>query len=94
MQQECRALYRKRREKLEQVQSIRANRILSMGSEIFVEQMDWKDMSEDKALKVAHSITIRAPGQQIEILRRKLSYTGRDIHLVEKSGGKSGNFVF
>lgn len=84
--------YAKRTRILKQAQECRANRILALGDELYMEKMYFKGLTRRakettftstgrprSKERFGHSIGIRAPAQQVAILKRKLAYSGKTV---------------
>ena len=94
---EIRALYKKRAERLKQSHNRLANSILSLGTDIYIEDMDMMalakrtqktEVSEQtgkykKKKRFGKSISNHAPSMLIDTIDRKLAYIERDICKVD-----------
>lgn len=91
-----RELYRLRREKLKQSHIKDANLILSMGDEIYVEEMNIKAMQRRSKKtgkkRFGKSIQNHAPSKLIGIIDQKLHYTGREVHKVKTKELKASQY--
>lgn len=105
LRREHRALCARRSRILKMVQEIRADRILEMGTEVYVEQMNFAALAkrssktgEDasgrckRKKRFGRSVGIRAPAQQLAILDRKLGYTGRGLIHVDTQSFKASQY--
>lgn len=68
-----------------------ANNILSLGDKIYVETMDFKEL-QSKKKKHGKSIANRAPGLLLNILDRKLRYTGNELIKIDTVKSRASQF--
>lgn len=103
---ELRTLYEKRADALKQAHEILANRILTLGTDVYVEDMNMQSLAKraketkisaktgryQKKKRFGKSIANHAPSLLIEILNRKLHYIDKNIMKADAYSIKASQF--